>query len=121
MTLFAKGAAAGLALAVSLGAASILADARSSGDHKHPTDHGAAVSAVARSDGTTGEAHGDAVSAVARSNGGSSGSSISAIATGFGAQISALAHATTGTGKGDIISAMAQTHGTVVSTAAKAK
>ena len=80
--------AAGVALAVSLGAASISADARTPGHHKHPANHGAAVSAVARSNagraetaatqgsavstlatGTTmtGEAKGDAISALARS------------------------------------------------------
>jgi hypothetical protein len=119
MTLVVKAATAGLALALAFGGASVVADAHTS--RTHPANHGAAVSAVAHSDSTTGEAHGDAVSAVARSNAGSTGNSISAIASGFGATISALAHATTGADRSDTISDAAQMHGKTVSAAAKAK
>jgi len=109
MTFMAKGVAVGLALAVSLGAASISADARTPGHHKHPANHGAAVSAVARSDSTTGEAHGDAVSAVARSNAGRAETAAT-----HGNAVSTLATGTTMTGeaKGDAISALARSgHG----------
>lgn len=108
MMLIAKGAVAGLALAVSLAGASMTADARTAGHHhKHPANHGAAVSAVARSTSTTGEAHGDAVSAVARSDAGRSGTS--AMST-QGNAVSTLATATTlsGEAKGDAVSALAR-------------
>lgn len=120
MTILAKGTAVGLALALSFGAASVAADARTVGDHhKQPANNGAAVSAVARSSSTSGEEHGDAVSAAARSNDEANGSAISAIASGFGATISALAKATTGANKGDTISDAAQMHGATVRAAAR--
>ena len=69
----------------------------------------------------TGEEHGDAVSAIARAHTGVNDSSISAIASGFGATISALAHATTGANRGDTVSDAAQMHGQTVRAAARAK
>ncbi len=127
MTLAGKGVVAGLALALSLAAASGVADARTPGHHKHrvhPANHGAAVSAVAKSDATTGEAHGDAVSAVARSDAGKSSTNASSNAQNTqGSTISTLAQTTTATGeaKGDAISAAAQMHGAATSKAARAK
>lgn len=114
-----------LALAASLGTASVVAEAQAT---EEASDHGTAVSAVAKSDATTGRAHGEAVSAIAKGDagkaeeaGGNSGSSMSDIATGFGATISALAKAATGEDRGATISAAAKVHGATVSAAARAK
>jgi hypothetical protein len=124
-----KAATAGMAFALALGGAVVLADTDMTA-----IDPGMGVSSVARSS-TSGDAHGDAVSAAARAktdvdkdndvdtdtDNDDHGSAISAIASGWGATISALAHSTTGDNKGATISAMAQTHGAKVSAAAKAK
>jgi hypothetical protein len=103
-----KGAAFAIvgALAIGSGADALAADGQGRHKAKHPANHGAAVSAVARSDATTGDAHGDAVSAVARSNAGTHATSTS------GNTVSTLATTTTLTGeaKGDAVSALAS-HG----------
>ncbi len=110
MTFIAKGAAAGVALALSLGAASLIAEARTSGNHDHPANHGMAVSAVAKSDSTSGEAHGDAVSAVARSDAGGTHAASTPAPSTHGSAVSTLATTTPlmGEAKGDAISALAR-------------
>jgi hypothetical protein len=104
-----KGAAVAIVGALALGSGSdaLAADGHSRHGHKHPANHGAAVSAVARSDATTGEAHGDAVSAVARSNAGGTPPT-SASTSGNAVSTLATTTAMTGEAKGDAISALAR-------------
>ena len=106
----------GLAVALSLGTAVTVADASGHDMHTRAANHGAAVSAVARSESTTGEAHGDAVSAVAKKaptdndvdkdNDAANGSRISVLATTTTAR---------GAAKGEVISDAASAHGAKMS------
>ena len=104
----------GLAVALSLGTAFTVAEAHGMDQSTRKSDHGSAVSAVAKSDATTGEAHGDAVSAAAKVNAGMSGAT-------HGNAISTLATTTTLTGAatGEAISDAASANGARMSGRAK--
>ena len=112
--IFLKGATLGLAGALALGGIALAVDSAGS----HPTNHGGAVSAVAKTQGekisalahsTTGTGKGDVISAAARLH----GAAVSLVAhstTNHGSAVSQLATTTTASGeaKGDAISTLAR-------------